>query len=70
MTKVNFSCKLFGVKVYDKDFPNDQELAPGGWSYVIPFDVPGVAPRTEYDVKVEAVGANGSLFTIVTSFRF
>lgn len=70
---LNFRCYLFGAKVYDEHFaPTVATALPGTvWSQSLPFDVPGVAPSTEYDVEVAAVDAAGNdMFSMRTSFKF
>ena len=71
--KLEFRCWLFGAKVYDEKFdPTTTTVMPGTvWSQSIPFDVPSVAPSTEYDVEVAGVDASGAdLFSMRTAFRF
>ena len=68
---MNFQCRLFGALVYNEDFPYQQDVSAGGWSYSLPFDVPGVAPSTTYYITVDAVDADGNqLFSIDTNFKF
>ena len=71
--KLEFRCWLFGAKVYDEKFdPTSTSVMPGTvWTQSLPFDVPGVAPSTEYDVEVAGVDASGNdLFSMRTSFKF
>jgi len=57
--------------VYDEDFPDQENVDPGMWSYSLPFDVPPVAPSTTYYITITAVGTDGSeLFSIDTDFKF
>ncbi len=68
---INFKCRLFGVVVYDEDFPDQESVDVGMWSYSVPFDVPSVAPSTVYYITVQAWAQDGSeLFSIDTNFRF
>ena len=70
---LEFRCWLFGAKVYDEKFPPTVTQALPGtiWTQSLPFDVPSVAPSTEYDVEVAAVDASGTdLFSMRTAFRF
>jgi hypothetical protein len=57
---MEFKCKLFGVLVYDENFPYQQDVSAGGWSYSLPFEVPPVAPLTTYYVTVNAIDADGN----------
>ena len=71
--KLEFRCWLFGAKVYDEKFdPTTTQVLPGTvWTQSLPFDVPGVAPSTEYDVEVAGVDADGNdLFSMRTAFKF
>jgi hypothetical protein len=73
VANLEFRCWLFGAKVYDEKFaPTIPQALPGTvWSQSLPFDVPGVAPSTEYDVEVAAVDAAGNdLFSMRTAFKF
>merc|ERR1719464_365105 len=70
---LEFRCWLFGAKVYDEKFdPTTTTVVPGTvWTQSLPFDVPSVAPSTEYDVEVAGVDASGAdLFSMRTSFKF
>ena len=71
--ELNFRCWLFGAKVYDEKFaPSTTQLQPGTvWTATVPFDVPGVAPNTTYDIEIAGQDANGTdLFTVRTAFLF
>ena len=71
--KLEFRCWLFGAKVYDEKFdPTTTTVVPGTvWTQSLPFDVPSVAPSTEYDVEVAGVDASGAdLFSMRTAFKF
>ena len=71
--KLEFRCWLFGAKVYDEKFdPTATQALPGTvWTQSLPFDVPSVAPSTEYDVEVAAVDSAGNdLFSMRTAFKF
>ena len=71
--KLEFRCWLFGAKVYDEKFdPTSTTVMPGTvWTQSLPFDVPSVAPSTEYDVEVAGVDASGAdLFSMRTAFKF
>ena len=71
--KLEFRCWLFGAKVYDEKFdPTTTTVVPGTvWTQSLPFDVPSVAPSTEYDVEVAGVDASGNdLFSMRTAFKF
>ena len=57
---MNFSCKLFGVVVYNENFPDPEFADPGDWSYSLPFDVPSVAPTATYYVTVSAIDPAGA----------
>ena len=73
VANLEFRCWLFGAKVYDEKFvPTTASVIPGTiWSQSLPFDVPSVAPSTEYDVEVAGVDASGAdLFSMRTAFRF
>ena len=73
VANLEFRCWLFGAKVYDEKFvPTVTSVVPGTiWSQSLPFDVPSVAPSTEYDVEVAGVDASGAdLFSMRTAFRF
>ena len=68
---LNFQCHLFGALVYNEDFPITSDVAAGGWTHTIPFDVPSVAPATRYYITVNAFDAdNNPLFVINTDFTF
>ena len=45
---LNFKCKLDGIPVYNENFPVNADAADQ-WTYVIPFDVPKIAPSSKYD---------------------
>merc|ERR1712113_713902 len=71
--KLEFRCWLYGAKVYDEKFdPTATQVLPGSvWTQFIPFDVPSVAPPTEYDIEVAGVDASGAdLFSMRTAFKF
>ena len=73
VVQLEFRCWLFGAKVYDEKFvPTSTAVLPGTiWTQQIPFDVPSVAPSTEYDVEVAGIDASGAdLFSMRTAFRF
>ena len=73
VVNLEFRCWLFGAKVYDEKFtPTSTDVIPGSvWTQSLPFDVPSVAPSTEYDVEVAGVGADGvDLFSMRTAFKF
>ena len=72
LVKLNFVCHLFGAVAYNSDFPDVETFEENaGWSYTIPFPVPPVAPKAEYDITVQGIAADGtSVFSIDTSFRF
>ena len=54
--KLEFICYLFGAKVYDESYPptggsGTTTANPGTvWSGNVSFDVPPVAPSTNYDI--------------------
>ena len=67
----NFQCHIFGALVYNEDFPYSADVLAGGWSNIIPFDVPSVAPQTTYYITVSGVDADGNtLFSVDTDFKF
>ena len=70
--RINFTCNIFGAPVYNEDTPfNNAKLPVGFWTTDIPFDVPGVAPSTKYDVTVTAFSDKEEpLFIMTTSFNF
>ena len=71
MAYVNFTCKIFGVLVFNENFPNDELISAGAWSYNVPFDVPSVAPQTTYYVEVYGYDVEDNmLFDITTDFTF
>ena len=73
VANLEFRCWLFGAKVYDEKFaPTSTTVTPGQvWTQSLPFDVPSVAPSTEYDVEVAGVDASGAdLFSMRTAFKF
>ena len=73
VVKLEFRCWLYGAKVYDEKFdPTSTQVLPGSvWTQSLPFDVPSVAPPTEYDVEVAGVDATGvDLFSMRTAFKF
>ena len=73
VANLEFRCWLFGAKVYDEKFvPTVTSVVPGTiWSQSLPFDVPSVAPSTEYDVEVAGIDASGAdLFSMRTAFKF
>ena len=55
---LNFKCKLDGIPVYNENFEVKQEAADQ-WTYVIPFDVPSIAPSAKYDVTFSALTTSG-----------
>ena len=68
---VNFQCHLFGVLVYNENFPDQESVEPGMWTYGVPFDVPAVAPATTYYITVNGYDTAGEIvFTIKTDFKF
>merc|ERR1712037_121194 len=70
--KLEFKCWLFGAPVYDEKFAPTTAMAMPGtvWTDTIPFDVPGVAPSTEYDIQVCAIDASAvELFCMRTAFK-
>lgn len=80
---VNFSCKLFGVKVYDENIsctspdpsgsncPQPTSPFPSNWQGDFLFDVPAGAPSgIDYDITVTAKdAADNDLFEITAVFQ-
>ena len=71
---LEFKAWLFGVKAYDESYPpsGSTTASPGTvWTSTLPFDIPAVAPSTEYDVEIDGNDADGNaVFSIRTAFRF
>ena len=79
---VNFTCHLFGVKVYDQDItclgpdpsgsscPTPAGPYPSNWQGDFLFEVPSGAPTgIDYDIKVEGKTAAGEkVFELSTTF--
>ena len=69
---LNFKCKLDGIPVYNENFDVKADVADQ-WNYVIPFDVPKIAPSSKYDVTFSAMTTSGkdaiSLFEIESIFH-
>ena len=66
---LNFKCKLDGIPVYNENFAVNADAADQ-WSYVIPFDVPRIAPSSKYDVTFSAISSDSdSLFEIESIFH-
>ena len=72
---VRFQCWLYGAPAYNESFAPDagnENITPGTeWKQSIPFDVPGVAPKTTYDIQVCAEDSTQTpLFCMRTAFKF
>ena len=66
---VNFKCKLYDALAYNEDFPAKESILPGEWSYVLPFDIPNVAPDTTYNVIITGVNVDQQeVWVIETEF--
>ena len=66
---LNFKCKLDGIPVYNENFSVNQDVADQ-WTYVLPFDVPKIAPSSKYDVTFSALDSDStSLFEIESIFH-
>ena len=73
INKLEFTCWLFGAKVYDESFDTSNPTAVPGtvWTSSLPYPIPSVAPSTTYDIEIAGVDADGAkLFTITTAFKF
>ena len=73
IANLEFICYLFGAKVYDELQAPDQTTAMPGtvWNGQASFDVPTVAPSTQYDIQINGLDAAGNiLFTAITDFTF
>ena len=77
IANLEFQCFLFGAKVYDETYPpsggSGTTLAVPGtvWTGDVSFDVPPVAPSTEYDININGLDEDGNiLFALQTAFRF
>ena len=69
---MEFTCNMFGAKVFDEDTKFDADMTPNApWSADLSFDVPSFTPKTKYDIAVFAWAEEAKttkLFELQTSF--
>ena len=73
IASMQFQCYLFGAKVYDETYSDANPMAYPGtvWDGTVGFDVPSVAPNTNYDININGLDVDGTiLWSLQTAFKF